>query len=157
LDAFSQWQGSPHSSSACTRRGRLCLAKIGMACRRSALGTFWKSSITEGVREAFNPPPPAAIMASRPAGVRRADAAPEGGVYPKLLLGGVELDLEGLESGGDWVGVERHVGDGGNAAGGCGARGGFKALPLGAPGLVDMHMAVHQTRHDHVVPHILDG
>ena len=46
-----------------------------------------------------------------------------------------------------------HVDDGGDAAGGGGGGGGLEALPLGPPpGLVDVHVAVHDARHQHQGP-----
>ena len=53
-----------------------------------------------------------------------------------------------------------HVDDGGDSAGGCGCGGGLESLPLGPPpGLVDVHVAVHDAGHQHqgaAVDHVAD-
>ena len=52
--------------------------------------------------------------------------------------------------------VQRHVDDGGDAAGGGRAGGGGEALPLGAAGLVDVHVTVDETGQQHAVVRELD-
>ena len=53
--------------------------------------------------------------------------------------------------------VEGHVDDRGDAAGDGGPRRGGEALPLGAPGLVDVHVAVDQAGEQHLVVGEGDG
>ena len=78
-------------------------------------------------------------------------AAPEGVVDRALgrAVGtarrcGLALELEGGDGGGLGETVQRHVDDGGEAAGGCGAGGGGEAFPLGAAGLVDVSVDVDE-------------
>ncbi len=76
--------------------------------------------------------------------VARHGAAPESDVHERLVFGHFALELEAFHRGGGRDGVQRHVDDGGDAAGGGGARGGGEALPLGAAGLVDVDVRVHK-------------
>ncbi len=71
-------------------------------------------------------------------------AAPEAEVDPGLAVGGLPLGFEPGGGGGGGHRVERHVDDRGDAAGGGGPGGGGEALPLGAAGLVDVHVGVDQ-------------
>jgi hypothetical protein len=52
--------------------------------------------------------------------------------------------------------VERHVDDGGDAAGRRRPRGAGEALPLGAARLVDMHVAVDQARRDDQIAGVVE-
>jgi hypothetical protein len=61
-----------------------------------------------------------------------------------LAASGVALEFESGGVGGLGQAVERHVDQRGEAPGGGGERGGAKALPLGAAGLVDVGMRVDQ-------------
>jgi hypothetical protein len=81
-------------------------------------------------------------------GVARHHAAPEAAVHPAAAAGGGELGLEGGQAGGDGDAVERHVHQGGDAAGRGGARAGLEALPGGAAGVVQVHVGVDHARHD---------
>ncbi len=84
-------------------------------------------------------------------GVAGDGAAPEAHVDPELPRGGGELLLEAGDGGGGRDAVERHVHQGGDAARRRGARGAAEALPLGAAGLVDVHVRVDDAGHDHQV------
>ncbi len=77
-------------------------------------------------------------------GVAGDRAAPEAEVDPGLALGGLPLGVQAVDRGGRRDRVQRHVDDGGDTPGGGGPGGGGEALPLGAAGLVDVHVGVDQ-------------
>ena len=73
-------------------------------------------------------------------GVARDQPAPEGGVGVEQAVDrGQLLRQRGCQ--GHRVAVQGHVDDGGDAPGEGGPGGGLEALPLGAPRLVDVHVA----------------
>ena len=72
-------------------------------------------------------------------------------VDPQAALGRGLLGLQRRHRGGGRDRVERHVDDGGDAAGRRRPGRAGEALPLGAPRLVDVHVAVDQPRHHHQV------
>ncbi|MNI69545.1 hypothetical protein D3C73_1253000 [compost metagenome] len=76
--------------------------------------------------------------------VARDGTAPESDVNERLVLGDHALLLQAVHGGGGRDGVQRHIDDGGHATGSCGTRGGGEAFPLGAAGLVDVDVGVHQ-------------
>lgn len=85
-------------------------------------------------------------------GVAGHGAAPEADVDEGLVARDGLLLLERGDVDRRRDGVQRHVDDGGHAAGGRGAGGGREALPLRAAGLVDVHVGVDQAGdHDLVV------
>ena len=88
--------------------------------------------------------------------VARDGAAPEADVHKRLVLGHLALELEAFHGGGGRDGVQRHVDDGGDAAGGGCPGGGGEALPLGAAGLVDVDVGVHQAGEEGLVVRELD-
>ena len=61
------------------------------------------------------------------------------------------FELQGLHVDGGRDAVQRHVDDGGDAAGRRRPGGGREALPLGAAGLIDVHVGVHEARHEGLV------
>ena len=92
----------------------------------------------------MKPKTPSSCSGRRSALLPGIGAAPEPDVDERLVLGHLALELEAFHGGGGRDGVQRHVDDGGDAAGSCGAGGGGEALPLGAAGLVDVDVGVHQ-------------
>jgi hypothetical protein len=69
-------------------------------------------------------------------------AAPEAHVHARLLGRHLLLEAEVVDGGGGRDGVQRHVDDRGDAAAGGGRRRRREPLPLGAAGLVDVHVGV---------------
>ena len=88
--------------------------------------------------------------------VARDGAAPEPDIDERLVLGHLALELEVLHRGGGRDGVQRHVDDGGHAAGRGGPGGGGEAFPFGAARLVDVDVGVHQARDEDLVVGELD-
>src|SRR5262249_36643870 len=74
--------------------------------------------------------------------------------HPEFSPRRFPLDLESLESGGDGIRVEGHIGDGRDTTGSGSRRGGLKSLPLRSSGFVDVHVAVNQSGHYHVIAKI---
>ncbi len=91
-----------------------------------------------------------------PAEVGRHRAAPEGDVHGALAGRGRPLHRQRLGVEGRRQAVQWHVHDRGDAAGRGGPGRGGEPLPLGATGLVDVHMGVHQPRQQHHVVAELD-
>src|SRR6188768_3833757 len=88
--------------------------------------------------------------------IARYYAAPKAHVYPAFAVACLLFQLQGLARGRHGQRVERHVHERSHAAGsGCSCRR-FEAFPLGAAGLVDVHVAVHEARPYHAVAKI-DG
>ena len=94
---------------------------------------------------------PGGVQRGQGGGVAGDRAAPEADVDVDLPGGGFLLDHEGVHGDGRREAVERHVHDGGDPAGGSGPGGGGEALPLGAAGLVDMHVGVHKAWQEDLV------
>ena len=63
---------------------------------------------------------------------------------------------QGLDGRRHWGAVERHVDQGGDPAGRGGTRRGRKALPLGAPRLIDVYVRIDDAGQDDPIAHILD-
>jgi hypothetical protein len=84
------------------------------------------------------------VQGGQRAGVAGDGTAPEADVDVDLAAGRRLLDLQRGHVDGGRQAVERHVHDGGDATGGGGPGGGGEALPLGAAGLVDVHVGVDQ-------------
>jgi hypothetical protein len=87
-------------------------------------------------------------------GVGRHHTAPKPAVDVQQRCAGGELDRQRLGGGGHWNAVERHVDDGGDPARSGGSGGAGEALPLGAAGLVDVHVGVDQPGHQHPVAEV---
>jgi hypothetical protein len=87
---------------------------------------------------------PGGVQGGQGAGVARDGAAPESDVHVELTAGGVLLDRERVHVDGRRQAVQWHVHDGGDPTGRRGPGGGGEALPLGAAGLVDVHVGVDQ-------------
>ena len=83
--------------------------------------------------------------------VARHGAAPEGDVDRDLALRRLAFHVQRLDGGRRRDRVEGHVDDRGDPAGDRGAGRGGEALPLGAPRLVDVHVAVDQPGQQHLV------
>ena len=81
-------------------------------------------------------------------GIAGHHAAPEADVDVRLLLGRLQLGLEGLPCGRGGDAVERHVHQRGDASRGRGAGRGRKSLPAGPPRLVDVDVGVDQAGED---------
>jgi hypothetical protein len=79
-------------------------------------------------------------------GVARDRPAPEGDVDTELPLGALALELQRGDVDRRRDGVQRHVRERRDAAGGRGEGGGGEPLPLGAARLVHVDVAVHQAR-----------
>jgi hypothetical protein len=75
------------------------------------------------------------------------DPAPEADVDVAAPRGGAPLGLQRRHAGGARQAVERHVHDGGDPAGRRRRGGVLEALPVGAAGLVDVHVGVDQPGH----------
>ncbi len=91
-------------------------------------------------------------------------ATPEGVVDEALICAvgaacrcGLALEFEGGDGGGLGETVERHVDEGGEAAGGCGAGGGGEAFPVGAAGLVDVGVDVDEAGEEGERAEVFDG
>jgi hypothetical protein len=100
---------------------------------------------------------PGVVQAAQLAGVAGHGPAPEGNVDVQLAVGGLALGLQGGHVGGGRDRVERHVDQGGDAAGGGGPGGAGEALPVRPAGLVDVHVAVDQPRQQDLVGGQGDG
>jgi hypothetical protein len=72
-------------------------------------------------------------------------------------VGGLPLDLQRLDRARGRDAVERHVQQRGDAARRRGPGGGGEALPLGAAGLVDVHVGVDEAGQQHLVVGEVDG
>ena len=83
--------------------------------------------------------------------VARHRPAPERDVHRKLAGRGGLLGAQRGHGHGRRDAVQRHVHDRGHPARGGGRGGGREPFPLGAPGLVHVHVAVHQPGQQHLV------
>jgi hypothetical protein len=104
---------------------------------------------TRGCEEALEPEDAAFVQFGQAAEARRHRAAPEPDVDDGLWRGDRALHVEGggIHGGGD--AVERHVDDRRDPAGGRGTGRAREALPLGAAGLVDVHVGVDEAGQQH--------
>jgi hypothetical protein len=102
-------------------------------------------------QEALDAEHPGLVQRAQLALVARDRAAPEGDVDRALPVRGLPLDLECGHVDGGRQRVQRHVDDRRDGAGRGGAGGGGEALPLGATGLVDVHVGVDQAGDQHLV------
>ncbi len=85
------------------------------------------------------------------------DSAPEGDVHVELAFEARELLLGRGARGGGRDAVEGHVHDSGDPARGRRLGGRAEALPLGAPRLVDVNVAVHDSGGDEAIPRVDDA
>ena len=83
--------------------------------------------------------------------------APEADVDVRLAAGDVLLGAQVVHRRRGRQGVEGHVDEGGDAAGGRGAGGGPEALPLGAARVVHVDVRVDQAGQQGVVAEVLDA
>jgi hypothetical protein len=88
--------------------------------------------------------------------VVRDRSAPGRPVDETLALRGIALCFECCDGGRLGQAVQRHVDERRVAAGRGGAGGGVEAFPLGAAGLVDVDVGVHQAGQDGVVAAVVD-
>ena len=104
------------------------------------------SSTPDGARKHLKPKTPRRRAARRAARGCRARPAPESDVDAALAAAAAasSASAAGVDRGRD--AVERHVDDRRHAAGRGRARRGGEALPLGAPGFVDVHVGVDEAR-----------
>ena len=116
------------------------------------------SSTPESAMKHLNPKTPASCSPRRSSMLPGIGAAPEPDVdvaaCPRAAFA---LDLQRLDGAGRREAVERHVEDGRDAAGRRGAGGRREALPLGAAGLVDVHVGVDEAGQQHLVVGQVDG
>src|SRR5258708_7123193 len=85
------------------------------------------------------------------------DTAPECAIDIEQTVNGIEFLFERVQGGGDGNAVERHINNGGDAAGGRGPCGGNEAFPFGSPGLIDMDMAIDQSGNHDQITCVLDS
>jgi hypothetical protein len=105
-----------------------------------------------GVRqEALEAEHPGVVQPPQLVQVARHRAAPEPDVDARLVFGGLALDLQRGGVHRWWHAIQRHVQQGGDSAGSCRPGGGGEALPLGATGLVDVHVGIYQPGQQHLV------
>lgn len=83
-------------------------------------------------------------------GVSRDDAAIEANINPALVLSSTNLLMETSYRGSRRDSIEWHIHDGGHATKGSGLRAGIEAFPLSPAWLVQVHMGVHQSGHEHI-------
>jgi hypothetical protein len=110
-----------------------------------------------GGQEGLEADHPGVVEAAELAGVAGHGPAPEGDVDVQLAVGGLALGLQSGDVHGGRDRVERHVDQGGDAAGGGGQGGAGEALPFRPAGLVDVHVAVDQPRQQDLVGGQGDG
>ena len=79
-------------------------------------------------------------------GVPAHHTAPRGPIHPRLAARRSTLSFERGHINGLRHAIQGHVDQRGHAACRRRARGGFKAFPLGAAGLIDVHMRVDESR-----------
>ncbi len=90
-------------------------------------------------------------------GVSRHHPAPEPHVHPAARLRRFHLGAKSLEGRGRGNTVQRHVHQRGHTArSGC-ARRGLETFPVRAAGFVDVHVRIHQARHDYGVACVKNG
>ncbi len=106
--------------------------------------------------EALEAEDAAVVQRSQRAEVAGHRATPEADVDEALPLGDLTLQPQGRHVDGGRDRVQRHVDERGDAAGGGGAGGRGEPLPLGAAGLVDVHVGVDEPRQQHLVGRQLD-
>ena len=122
------------------------------------LGRQRRELLHAGVgHEALEPEDAGVVQPAQVADVARDRAAPEADVDVRGVPRGLPLDLQPVDGGGRRDAVERHVEDRRDAARRRGAGGGREALPLGAAGLVDVHVAVDEAGQQHLVVGQVDG
>src|SRR5690606_31069823 len=110
-----------------------------------------------GRQERLEAEHPGLVQGPQVLGVVRQGAAPEADVDVRLAGGDPLLGAQVVHRRGGREGVEGHVDEGGDAAGGRGAGGGPEALPLGAAGVVDVDVGVDQAGQQDVVAEVLQA
>jgi hypothetical protein len=111
-------------------------------------------------QEALEPEHPCVVQRSQLGDIAGDRAAPEADVDVRLPLGGLPLQLQRGHVAGRRNAVQRHVDDRGDASGGGRAGRAGEPFPLGPARVVDVHVGVDDTRHQHLVvaqPHLLGG
>ncbi len=93
---------------------------------------------------------PATVQPGQGGEVVRDRAAPEADIHPWSPAGGGPLEPQRVGRGGGRHAVERHVDQGGDAAGGSRPGRGREALPIGAARFVDVDVGVDQPRQQHL-------
>ena len=138
-------------SSAWTMSRPSKVASSVSAARSPASSSGGNSGTPESSRKHLKPTTPASCSGRSWSSVARDGAAPEADVDRDLALRGRAFHVQRLDRGRRRDRVERHVDDRGDPAGGRRAGGAGEALPLGAAGLVDVHVAVDQPGQQHLV------
>ena len=130
----------------------------GLGHRRGEVGRRQVRELLDaGVeQEALEPEDARLVQPGEVGAVGRHRTAPEADVDPGLAGGDRTLLLERGDGRGRRDAVERHVDDRRHAAGGGGAGRAGEPLPLGAPGLVDVHVGVDEAGEQHLVGGELD-
>ena len=108
-------------------------------------------------QEALEPEHALVVQAAQVVDVARDGATPEPDVDVAAPVGGLPLDLQRLDRARGRDAVERHVEQRGDAARRGGPGGRREALPLGAAGLVDVHVGVDEAGQQHLVVGEVDG
>ena len=142
--------------------GKLCMHQQRQAGFRDSrkrtlqlLAVDHGEAIAAGVdQEAFEAGNPGAGQWQQVGLVVRDRAAPGRPVDQALAGCGLAFGLQRGDRRGLRQAVQRHVDQRGVAARGCRPRGGSKALPLGAAGLVDVDMAVDQAGQQRVLAEV---
>ncbi len=108
-------------------------------------------------QEALEAEHPGLVQRGEVGQVARDGAAPEADVDRDLVARHVLLDPQRVQRGRRRDRVQRHVDDRRDASGRSRPGGGRESLPLGAAGLVDVHVRVDHPRQQHLVVGQLDG
>ena len=116
----------------------------------------WELIDSARQREALETVNALVLKGSQASEVRRDRAAPEADVHESLALGRHLLGRQGTDVDRRRDRVERHVDDCRDAPGGSRTGGRGKPLPGGPTRLVDVHVGVDETRHQHLVVGQLD-
>ena len=144
------------ASSACTTMSAPSRATSAIAAAKLG-GVEVRELLDAGVEQEALEAEDAGVVERREVGdVARDRAAPEADVDPGLAGGDRALGLERGDRRRRRDAVERHVDDRRDAAGRGGAGRAGEALPLGAAGLVDVHVRVDEAGQQHLVVGELD-
>ena len=144
--------------SACTRSGRPSAASTGMTSRDRFSLTCGNSSTPDGQRKHLKPSTPAARERLEMIHIARHHAAPES---PRphdtraRRRGASSSSASTVVVGGN--AVERHVHDRRDAACRGRSRRVHETFPVGAAGLVDVHVGIDETGQDHQVARVDDA